>query len=369
MDEPVAISIAGFTAVPTPADFGPAPMLQWVRIQDLVVDPAYQRRIGQDGRSNINAIRREFRWTRFAPIVVSPIAGGKLAIIDGQHRTTAAALLGFETVPCQVVIADGPEQAAAFAAINGRVTRTRASALHAALLAAGDPAAVELDELCRCAEVTILRHPRQSGRLKPGETLAIGALKRGLALVGRPVLITALQCVTMTENHKPGVLRAAVIGRRSAACSTSTRSWPSPGEALLAAFDKVDIEAEIAKLPDRHWRFGSANSLYEALRDRVAEEMAGSRQGGGLMRGPIGAARSLPSREGCDSPPRSRPVRPLRWPPSASPKPTWLSWRSCASGAGRDRGSRRSSAFRPGRSAGIACATASRARGRAAPSR
>ena len=30
---------------------------------------------------------------------------GKFAIIDGQHRTTSAAISGVECVPCQIVIA------------------------------------------------------------------------------------------------------------------------------------------------------------------------------------------------------------------------------------------------------------------------
>jgi ParB-like chromosome segregation protein Spo0J len=50
------------------------------------------------------------------------VEGGRFAIIDGQHRTTSAAILGIETVPCQIVIAEQTEQAAAFKAINGTIT-------------------------------------------------------------------------------------------------------------------------------------------------------------------------------------------------------------------------------------------------------
>jgi ParB-like nuclease domain len=72
----------------------------------------------------------------FAPVVVSPVAGGKFAIIDGQHRTTAATLVGFDSVPCQIVIAAKEEQAAAFKAINGTTTPISIMALHAAALMA-----------------------------------------------------------------------------------------------------------------------------------------------------------------------------------------------------------------------------------------
>jgi hypothetical protein len=98
------ISTEGFER-PKAASPGAVPMLQWLKVADLVVDPAYQRPIVGQGRRNVDRIAREFSWSCFAPVVVSPVEGGKFAIIDGQHRTTAAAILGLETIPCQIVIA------------------------------------------------------------------------------------------------------------------------------------------------------------------------------------------------------------------------------------------------------------------------
>jgi hypothetical protein len=104
------ISAEGFEK-PKSVSAGAAPMLQWLKITDLVVDPAYQRPIVGKGRQNVDRIALAFSWSCFAPVVVSPVAGGKFAIIDGQHRTTAATLVGFESVPCQIVIAAKEEQA------------------------------------------------------------------------------------------------------------------------------------------------------------------------------------------------------------------------------------------------------------------
>src|ERR1700693_5195445 len=103
-------------------------MLQWLKITDLVVDPAYQRPIVGKGRRNVDRIARAFSWSCFAPVVVSPVEGGKFAIIDGQHRTTAAALVGFDSVPCQVVIAAREEQGADLQVTNSvrsPISRTR----------------------------------------------------------------------------------------------------------------------------------------------------------------------------------------------------------------------------------------------------
>src|SRR6185503_19283784 len=114
------ISVESFER-PKVVSAGPAPMLQWLNIDQLVVDPSYQRPIIGKGRRNVDRIARAFSWSCFAPVVVSPVEGGKFAIIDGQHRTTAAALVGFDSVPCQIVIAALEQQAAAFKAINGTI--------------------------------------------------------------------------------------------------------------------------------------------------------------------------------------------------------------------------------------------------------
>jgi hypothetical protein len=65
------ISTEGFEKPKSVSD-GAAPMLQWLKITDLVVDPAYQRPIVGKGRQNVDRIARAFSWSCFAPVVVSP---------------------------------------------------------------------------------------------------------------------------------------------------------------------------------------------------------------------------------------------------------------------------------------------------------
>src|SRR5450631_3199488 len=146
------ISTEGFEK-PKSVSGGAAPMLQWLKITDLVIDPAYQRPIVGKGRQNVDRIARAFSWSCFAPVVVSPVEGGKFAIIDGQHRTTSAAILGFDSVPCQVVIAAREEQAAAFKAINGTTTPISQMALHAAAVIASEPGAIQIADICSRAGV------------------------------------------------------------------------------------------------------------------------------------------------------------------------------------------------------------------------
>src|SRR5215203_1180793 len=233
------ISTEGFEK-PSSKDPGPAPMLQWIKIADLVVDPTYQRPIVGKGRKNVDRIARSFSWSCFAPVVVAPIEGGKFAIIDGQHRTTAAALVGFETVPCQVVIAARTEQAAAFKAINGITTPISPMALQAAALVAREPWAVDVANACACAGVELLRYPVPSDKQSPGQTMAVGAIAQCLKRYGPETMVTALQCVTETSNNRPGMLSARII---KALCRVldENRTWRDSGTALLDCFDHIDL--------------------------------------------------------------------------------------------------------------------------------
>jgi len=235
------ISTEGFEK-PKSTAAGAAPMLQWLKITDLVVDPAYQRPIIGKGRQNVDRIARAFSWSCFAPVVVSPVEGGKFAIIDGQHRTTSAAIVGFDSVPCQIVIAAREEQAAAFKAINGCTTPISQMALHAAALVASEPWAVEVARVCTCAQVELLRYPVPADKQAPGQTMAVGAIARCLKQYGEATLITALQCVTQTVNNQPGALSARMI---KALCYVlhGDHERRDSGLALLEAFDSIDLMA------------------------------------------------------------------------------------------------------------------------------
>jgi hypothetical protein len=228
---------------PLPAP-GKHPELRWIPISDLVVDNDYQRPISGAGTSNVRKIAANFKWSCFAPVVVAQV-GAKFAIVDGQHRTTAAALIGIEEVPCMVISATPCEQALAFKEINGATTKMSRQAIHSASVAAGDKDAHELEDVARRAGVTILRYPvAMSLQNEGGQTMAVGCLAQCLRQHGRDTLITALQCVTQTENNAPGLLVASVI---KALCLVigDNPVWLQSGAKLLAAFDEVDIEGQL----------------------------------------------------------------------------------------------------------------------------
>jgi hypothetical protein len=239
------LSLAGLRPVVIDRSRQSVPQLQWIETRLLVVDPTYQRDIQTKGRRSIQHIAENFDWTKFACIVIAAVEGGRYAIIDGQHRATAALLIGLEKIPAQIVVADQTVQAAAFAAINSKVTRMNQIQVHKALVACGEAEALQIEEVCACADVVI---PRSTGGWNftiAGRTQAVLAIKTSIRLYGRETTITALQCVTQTNNNAPGILRSFVI---TALCRLLAKSpyWRDAGDKLFEAMDAINLE-EIAQ--------------------------------------------------------------------------------------------------------------------------
>lgn len=260
------IDASRFAGLPERPEIGVAPMLQWIKIADLVVNDLYQRPISGAGVTNVRRIAVGFRWSKFAPVVVSPVEGGQFAIIDGQHRTTAAALLGIEAVPALVVIADARAQAEAFKSINGNVTKVSPLSLHHAAVMAADPEAVEIQRAADAAGVSICRYPKPVGNLAPGETLALNTIRIGLRDLGFDAVVSGLQCVTETENNRPGGLSAIVL-QAIFALLAENKKWRDAGEALLAAFDNIDLATEVEET--QVTRRPKGVPLWTALTDRL----------------------------------------------------------------------------------------------------
>lgn len=215
-------------------------MLSWLKIGSLVVNRAYQRDVRRAGRKNVEAIARNFRWSKFAPVVVAPIEGGHYAIVDGQHRTTAAALCGFDQVPCQIVVADQAGQAEAFAAINGQVTPISRVALHRARKESGDVEALAIEAVAKAGDATVVDYVKPTMQMKAGETLAVGTIAKMLRTYGHDHVVTALQCITRTGDGNPGLLVSTTIKGFCIALDRAP-SWRESGGRLLKALDDFDI--------------------------------------------------------------------------------------------------------------------------------
>ena len=245
-------------------DAGAVPQLQWIAIDKLVVDMAYQRSISGRGRKNVRDIAANFRWSRFSPVIVSPVVGGRYAIIDGQHRCTAAAARGYLEVPCQVIIADQREQADAFKAINGHVTAIGPLQVHASAVVAGDAEALEIERICKIAQVRVLRSNRTSSNMKAGDTCAVHAIKKVRRSFGDQILLRTLQSITLTSNNVPGAVNSVLVSALAAALAELPDLVADPDH-LFAIIGAIELEREIEALKFSGGRLAPSRDLVQHL--------------------------------------------------------------------------------------------------------
>lgn len=208
MAEPRSIKTKGYAKLAVPASFGKVPKLEWLSISQLAVDPEYQREISNLGRKNIRHIAEHFSWSMFGTVMVAAIGGSRFAIVDGQHRTTAAALCGIEKVPCQIVDALRGEQAAAFRAINGNTTRPHTIQLFHAAVTAGEPSALRVIEVCKVAGISI---PRSLGPAKDHQTFSVGTIGKGIQRHGEAVVGLALRLIVHSGDGRAEELNRTII--------------------------------------------------------------------------------------------------------------------------------------------------------------
>lgn len=169
----------------------PAPMLDWLPIEKLVVDDRYQRPLGPQNWTAIRKIAASFRWSRFTPVLVAPVEDGLFAIIDGQHRVHAAALCGFKTVPAMAVHMTRAEQATSFAWVNGQVTRISALQIYRAALAAGEEWAVRANAAVEAAGCRLMTSNASTKNKKARQVFTIGPVRAAVA-AGRDDAVTAV---------------------------------------------------------------------------------------------------------------------------------------------------------------------------------
>lgn len=168
----------------------PAPQVAWVKIADLLIDSRYQRPLAKGNETAIRNIARDFRWSRFSPLLVAPIEGGKYALIDGQHRAHAAALCGIESVPSMIVLVPCSEQAGAFIDINTRRIAVSGHSIYRAALTAGVDWAVRAEAAVTAAGCALMTYNANTKTKKPAQIYAV-ALIRKLIEAGHDAAVTA----------------------------------------------------------------------------------------------------------------------------------------------------------------------------------
>ncbi|HVI92300.1 MAG TPA: hypothetical protein VM659_28680 [Dongiaceae bacterium] len=193
------------------SELGERPQLVWLPIGKLDTDTSYQRSMaGTASQRLIRHIALNFSWSRFQVLTVTPkpAEGWDIPgwlIIDGQHRAAAALLRGdIADLPCIILdLPDRASQAQAFVALNRDRVAINRMQMHHAAAAAGDPASIQLNEICAAAGIEIPRNVVPKGILKPNQTMAVSTLQRILREQGAATMHGTLKLTRMAWPSRP----------------------------------------------------------------------------------------------------------------------------------------------------------------------
>lgn len=178
-------------------DPGEPPVLDWIDKNLIDIDPDYQRGL-DEGR--VIKMTWQFDWSSFGAIVVAPAGeGGRFNCTDGQHRLAAAkAHPSVSVVPAVIIPVSGKVgEAANFIAINRDRRNITALDRYWAELAAEEPDAQTIKQVCDRAGVSIQRYP--SAVYQFGQTVAVSAIRAVVENRGAMRAREILQVVAKAE--------------------------------------------------------------------------------------------------------------------------------------------------------------------------
>lgn len=252
------------------SNFGARPEIKWVPVDQIVVDEAYQRSVDtRSGQSVITKIATNFQWGLFGIILLTPDKTKlkRFYCVDGQHRVEAAKRAGIKEIPAIIALFDSVmAAAAAFVAINKDRTNITPLNIHRANVAAGDPAALEIERVCEAAGVRLLPYPVQAASIKPGETMAIGAIRGAIRDQGPEHASRALKMLRVVYSDSPGAIRANYI--TASARILSGEYGQFPGSKILAdvlkRFDQPSLNLEALSIR-RETKAHAADALAQVI--------------------------------------------------------------------------------------------------------
>lgn len=247
---------------------GSPPTLEWRPVDELMIDPSYQRAIDTGpSQTLIRKIAMFWDWGLCQPLAVSRRPDGALTIVDGQHRASAAKKRGdIPHLPCVITsYASSGDEAAAFVALNQMRRPLSALDLFKAAVAAEDTEALLILDCLHTAGLSIALHSNHTA-WKPGQVANIGGLRECLRSKGERVLRDAL--LILGTAYKGQILRYAgtifpgiahIVANEHKGCSDEEikrgEDQFMPGMIDLVAADSQEGWAkEIIKLAPEHHR-------------------------------------------------------------------------------------------------------------------
>lgn len=192
---------------------GAPPTLEWVAVEHLSIDPAYQRATdGPHSRKIIFGMIKGWDWTLCQPLVVARRPDGSLFILDGQHRHIGAIQRGdIAYLPCVILSGcNQAQEANTFVALNTRRQRLSQADIFNGMLAASDPDAVRMAAIL---DETGWRQVKSSNLevQRPGSLICAPMLIKAVKSNGEAPVRNALTALREAYPDSPVTNTAALI--------------------------------------------------------------------------------------------------------------------------------------------------------------
>lgn len=186
---------------------GVMPSLQFCLLDQLQIDPAYQR--SMDNEQSLSLVRRiatYWNWDLCQPLVVARRVDGGLWVVDGQHRLAAARMRDdIPQLPCVVSnYAAAADEAAAFVALNRERRPLSTLDLFRAAISAGDETALAVFGAMTELGLSVAPHTNFTA-WKPGMVSNVKAIER--AWRGAGAVRTRRALAAMASAFSGEVLR------------------------------------------------------------------------------------------------------------------------------------------------------------------
>lgn len=192
------MSSSGTAILKVNPPLGRRPVLQNCLLDELAIDPTYQRSIDNGpSQALIRRIAQFWNWDLCLPLVVARRPDGALFVVDGQHRLSAARLRREITdLPCVITeYRDPAAEAASFVQLNQSRRALSAIDIFRASLASGDGEAATIAAILAAHGLSIAPHSNYRS-WKPGHVSNISGLIAALRQYGPDVFFAAAKILS-----------------------------------------------------------------------------------------------------------------------------------------------------------------------------
>lgn len=189
------------------AELGERPDLEWVSLDLIDVDHAYQRALKTH---LVKKILARFEWRRFGAVSLVRKPDGRFNVVEGQHRCEAARRHpAIDAVPAVIVSASGrANEADSFLAINRDRMAVTSIEQYWAGIAAGNADDLAVQKVLQAADCDVVP---ASSYYKPNLTNSVTALKRCLQRYGEGATRRALAVLRRAWPDDDRALNGSIV--------------------------------------------------------------------------------------------------------------------------------------------------------------